>query len=65
MSAPENAERWNVWIDRRLARSLRVYSAVAGVTMRDITEDALKDWMQRNPLSAGAVIASLESWETK
>ena len=57
---PEDAERWSVWVDKDLATGIRLVAAVRGLSQRGITETALREWLERNPVDAAAIEATID-----
>ena len=56
---PEGRERLSTWLDSGLAHSVKVLAAVNDETMREVVEQALREYLANHPVDAKTVRAAL------
>jgi hypothetical protein len=54
----DEKERLATWVDKRLAKVVRVHAAVRGMTLQDVYEQALAYWIEAHPLTVEDVLDS-------
>jgi hypothetical protein len=58
MAHRDEKERFATWVDKRLAKVVRVHAAVRGMTLQDIYEQALAYWVEIHPLTVEDILDS-------
>jgi plasmid stability protein len=60
MAPDPDSERLAVWLKRDLVDALRVSAAAHGRTQRDVTTEAIREWLLGHPVDGDAVAAKIE-----